>query len=85
MIHLRFSIDMEAEIIKITQKQHLNRVHFLVQLVRHALSHQPNSIGIWSKKIGWNFVKMVRNSTRRNGVSLKRSPPETIKIIYSLH
>jgi len=50
MIHLRFSIDMEAEIIKITQKQHLNRVHFLVQLVRHALSHQPNSIGIWSKK-----------------------------------
>ncbi len=47
---LHFSIDLEAEIQKITQKQHLNRVHFLVQLVRHALTHEPKCIGIWSEK-----------------------------------
>ncbi len=43
---LRFSIDLESEIRKITQRQHLNQVHYLVQLVRHALSRRPESIHV---------------------------------------
>ena len=47
-IALRFSIDLEAELKKITQKQHLNQVHFLVQLVRHALMLAPSEVRIRS-------------------------------------
>jgi hypothetical protein len=41
-----FSIDLEAELRKISQRQHLNQVHFLVALVRHALTCEPKQIQI---------------------------------------
>lgn len=43
---LQTSIDLDAELRKITQRQHLNQVHYLVQLVRHALLLKPNRIRI---------------------------------------
>lgn len=46
MSTFEFSVDWQAEIRKITQRQSLNHVHFLVLLVRHALTHQPNQIQI---------------------------------------
>lgn len=42
----QFSIDLESEMAKITGRQHLNDVHYLVQIVRHALDHQPQGIHI---------------------------------------
>jgi len=39
-----FSIDLSAELNKITQRQHLNDVHYLIQIVRHALTCKPDSI-----------------------------------------
>lgn len=42
--HLQFSIDLDAELNKITRDQHLNDVHYLVQLVRHAMRHNPSRI-----------------------------------------
>lgn len=51
MTHMpQFSIDLDAELIKITQRQHLNDVHYLVGLVRHALSLHPKAIQIDSTK-----------------------------------
>lgn len=41
-------IDLAAELHKIAQRQHLNDVHHLVQLVRHALRHSPARIDIAS-------------------------------------
>lgn len=46
----RFSIDWEAEVGKIAREQSLNNVHHLVQLVRHALLHDPVSIHITSTR-----------------------------------
>ncbi len=43
---LKLSIDLDAEIRKIGQKQHLNQAHFLVQLVRHAIKRGPVAIHI---------------------------------------
>ena len=48
--YLTLSIDLDAEIAKITQKQYLNDVHYLVALVRHALVCRPGSIHITSTK-----------------------------------
>lgn len=48
--HLHLSIDLEAELRKITREQHLNQVHYLVQLVRHALTHRPRTIAIASTR-----------------------------------
>lgn len=42
----QFSIDLEAELRKISQRQHLNQVHFMIALVRHALTCDPTSIHI---------------------------------------
>ena len=51
MNHLpQFSIDLDSELKKISQRQHLNDVHYLVALVRHALSHHPQKIDILSRK-----------------------------------
>ena len=47
---LAFSIDLDAELKKIAQKQYLNDVHYLVQLVRHALALQAKRIEITSTK-----------------------------------
>lgn len=47
---LSFSIDLEAELKSMTERQHLNAVHFAVQLVRHALRHRPQRITIVSTK-----------------------------------
>lgn len=47
---LLFSIDLEAELRKIAQRQHLNDVNYLVQLVRHALRHDPGVIRIVSTR-----------------------------------
>jgi hypothetical protein len=47
---LQLSIDLEAELRKITREQHLNQVHYLVQLVRHALAHRPRGITIASSR-----------------------------------
>ncbi|MBN1425021.1 hypothetical protein JXA88_10725 [Candidatus Fermentibacteria bacterium] len=44
------SIDLEAELQKIAQRQHLNNVHYLVQLTRHALRHDPGVIHIESTR-----------------------------------
>ncbi len=52
MAHLTLSIDLDAELSKITQRQHLNDVHYVVQLVRHALAHNPKEIRIVSRKDG---------------------------------
>jgi hypothetical protein len=38
------TIDLEAELKSITERQHLNQVHFTVQLVRHALELAPSHI-----------------------------------------
>lgn len=46
MSELHFSIDLEAEIEKIAQRQALNAVHYLVQLVRKALQEQAHRIEI---------------------------------------
>jgi len=46
--YLALSIDLDAEIFKITQKQYLNDVHYLVSLVRHALGCRPDSIQVTS-------------------------------------
>jgi len=45
----RLSIDLEAEIEKITQRQQLNQAHYLVQWARHALALRPSRIEIRSK------------------------------------
>jgi len=45
-----FAIDLAAELRNITKKQHLNDVHYLVQLVRHALAHDPRTIWIRSNR-----------------------------------
>lgn len=47
---LSFSIDLEAELKSMTERQHLNAVHFAVQLVRHALRHRPQRITIRSTR-----------------------------------
>jgi len=47
---LHLSIDLAAELRKITQSQYLNRVHYLVQLVRHAVRHGPAAIRIESRR-----------------------------------
>lgn len=44
------SIDIEAELRKITRKQRLNDVHYVVQLVRHALTRQPAAIRLSSQR-----------------------------------
>ncbi|MDJ0839496.1 MAG: hypothetical protein QNK37_23450 [Acidobacteriota bacterium] len=41
-----FSIDLQAELAKLTQRQYLNDVHFLIQLVRHGLMFSPQNIDI---------------------------------------
>lgn len=43
---MQLTIDLDAALRKICQRQTLNDVHFAVQLVRHALSHQPTAIHI---------------------------------------
>lgn len=43
------SIDVQAEIRKITQSQHLNAVHLAVQGVRHAIRHHPRRIHIHNR------------------------------------
>lgn len=43
---LGLSIDVEAELVSITERQHLNQVHWAVQLVRHALDHGPRQIDV---------------------------------------
>lgn len=45
---LELSIDLAEETRKIAREQHLNQVHYLVQLVRHALTHHPRTIRIRS-------------------------------------
>lgn len=45
---LSLTIDLESELRKIAQRQHLNDVHHLVQLVRHAMRHAPGAIDITS-------------------------------------
>jgi len=44
------SIDLEAELRKIARNQHLNRVHYLVQLVRHAMLLEPRTIHVHSRR-----------------------------------
>ncbi|MBN2431719.1 MAG: hypothetical protein JXQ27_09600 [Acidobacteria bacterium] len=44
------SIDLEAELRKITRNQHLNRVHYLVQLIRHAVLLEPREIHVHSRR-----------------------------------
>lgn len=46
----QFSIDLQAELQKITQRQHLNDVHYLVGLVRHAIACRPKRISIASSR-----------------------------------
>jgi hypothetical protein len=48
MNDIHFSIDLESELAKITHKQHLNSVHYPVQLIRHALVHEPECIYIYA-------------------------------------
>ena len=43
------SIDLDAEIRKISQDQYLNDVHYVVQLIRHATHHKPSKIVIRNK------------------------------------
>ena len=43
---LSCSIDLDAELRSITERQHLNQVHYAVQLVRHALLHAPSEVRI---------------------------------------
>lgn len=43
---LRLSIDLEAELASITERQHLNQVHWAVQLVRHALERRPRRVDV---------------------------------------
>jgi hypothetical protein len=47
---LQLTIDLGLEIKNITQKQHLNDVHFAVQLVRHALRHGAPEVRITSTR-----------------------------------
>ena len=47
---LHLTIDLGAELRKITRTQYLNRVHYLVQLVRHAVRHDPETIHIESRR-----------------------------------
>jgi hypothetical protein len=49
------SIDLEAELRKIALSQHLNRVHYMVQLVRHAVLLEPAAIRIVSDRRGVEF------------------------------
>lgn len=49
---LSFSIDLKAELEKLTKKQYLNDVHYLVQILRHALRFRPGSVVIESSKKG---------------------------------
>ena len=55
---LHFSIDLDAEIQKITQRQHLNQVNYIVQLVRHALDHNPERIHIQASS---TFLEIDQN------------------------
>lgn len=43
-LDLEPTIDLAAELMSITQRQHLNDVHYGVQLVRHALAASPLSV-----------------------------------------
>lgn len=43
---LSLSIDLAAELVSITERQHLNKVHWAVQLVRHALEHRPRHVSV---------------------------------------
>lgn len=43
---LELSIDLEAELVSLTERQHLNQVHWAVQLVRHALERRPRRIDV---------------------------------------
>ncbi len=45
---LDLSIDLQAELVSITERQHLNKVHWTIQLVRHALEHRPLHIDVRS-------------------------------------
>ena len=45
---LRVSIDIDAEIRKISREQHLNDVHYIIQMIRHAVIHHPKHITITS-------------------------------------
>lgn len=56
----RFSIDLESEIRKITRRQHLNQVHYLVQMVRHALSREPETIHI---RIHKRFLSLTQDGS----------------------
>jgi len=61
--HPEFSIDLDAELKKISQRQHLNDVHYLVALVRHGLAHHPSQMNIRSQRNQLTFSQ--------NGVPLE--------------
>jgi len=56
MTHPVFSIDLQAELDKLTRRQHLNDVHFLVQLTRHALQSSPREVVIESTRDRLRFT-----------------------------
>lgn len=43
---LSLSIDLAAELRSLTERQHLNDVHYAVQLVRHAMQHRPGRVDV---------------------------------------
>lgn len=43
---LGLSVDVEAALVSLTERQHLNQVHWAVQLVRHALARGPSHIDV---------------------------------------
>ncbi len=73
MSELHFSIDLEAELEKITQRQSLNAVHYLVQLIRKALQTQPRSIEIRIKRRALEF--------QHDGLHLSQQEMEAIAML----
>ncbi|MCU0612700.1 MAG: hypothetical protein MUE60_13050 [Candidatus Eisenbacteria bacterium] len=68
--NLALTIDLAAELRKIAERQHLNDVHFLVQLVRHAMRHLPSSIDIVSSS--------AHVAVRQDGLAFPRTERDLI-------
>jgi hypothetical protein len=49
-LELTPTIDLAQELASITQRQHLNDVHYMVQLIRHALAANPLHIHVRSRR-----------------------------------